>query len=132
MILRRIVSALISCLLVLVLYFFVERSGVVLLIGMYLLPFLLLYGIPVSVLSDIFTKKLSGVIRALAALAIHVSLAAVLIWMLFGVLGEGWEPVNFLLVNALVSSFLFWAVDEGLKSAKAKRLCQKIDDLKIY
>lgn len=132
MIFRKIVAALISCLLVLVLYFIVEQSGVVLLIGMYMFPFLLLYGIPVSILSDVFTKRLNGKMRAGAALAIHMSFAAFLVFILFDVFGEGWEPVNFFLINALLSSFLFWVVDEGLQSAKAKRLCERIDELKIY
>lgn len=99
---------------------------------MYMLPPILLYSIPVSILADVSIRRMNGLLRAGAALGIHLVFAAFFVFMLFSVFGEGWEPVNFVFVNALLSSFLFWAVDEGLKSAKAKQFCQKIDELKNY
>ena len=50
----------------------------------------------------------------------------------FVINGEGWEPVNFFLLISLLSSFLFWSVDEFLKSNMVKQIRTKIDDLRIY
>ncbi|MDN7240645.1 hypothetical protein QWY14_02535 [Planococcus sp. N028] len=132
MILRKFVSTLVTSMLVFLIYLLLTKSGVGLLIVVYLIPFLLFYGIPVSIFSDFVTRKLKGVTRGGVALAIHLSLATLLNLILYLFSYEGWEPVGFILVNSLLSAFLLWSIDEILKSAKVKRICQKIDDLKIY
>ncbi|MDW0118480.1 hypothetical protein QTL97_16235 [Sporosarcina thermotolerans] len=100
-------------------------------IGMNLFPILLLYGLPSSVLSDFVTKKLKGIGRVGAALVIHLILATAFI-MIIHRNEEGWEPMKFLLLLSLLSSFLFWSVDELLKIYKAKQIRMKNGDLKIH
>ena len=112
--------------------FLIEPSGFVIMIGMYLFPILLIYGLPSSILSDFLTKKLKGVLRGGVALATHLLLAIVFVQTFFVISGEGWEPVNFFLIISLLSSFLFWSVDEFLESNIVKQIRTKIDDLKIY
>ena len=132
MIIRKLVSAIAACILVIVIFFLIEPSGFVLMIGMYLFPIFLIYGLPSSILSDFLTKKLEGVVRVGVALATHLLLAIVFVQTFFVILGEGWEPVKFFLLISLLSSFLFWSVDEFLKSDIVKQISKKIDDLKIY
>ncbi|MDX1701207.1 MAG: hypothetical protein R3250_11345, partial [Melioribacteraceae bacterium] len=68
-----------ACIGVMTIYFILESSGFVLLIAMYLLPILLFYGLPSSLLSDWITKKQKGIIRGISALVIHILLAALFV-----------------------------------------------------
>ncbi len=131
MIIRKLVSAIVACIMVMFIYFLIEPSGFVIMLGMYLIPILLVYGLPSSILSDFVTKRIKGVIRGGIALVIHLLLASVFVLILFNY-GEAWVPFNLFLLLSLVSSFLFWSVDEFLKYNKAKQIRKKIDDLKIY
>lgn len=97
--------------------FLIEPSGFVILIGAYLLPILLLYGLPSSILSDFVTKKLKGVVRGGVALVIHLTLATVFVM----IIGKTWVPMSFVLVVAIVSSLFFWSVDELLKLHQSKQ-----------
>ncbi len=141
MIIRKLVSAIVSCVLVMIIYFIIEQSGFVILLGMYLLPILLFYGIPASILSDFATKKLRGVICGVLALLIHLILAT--LFILIPILFSEWERnillsdiesllENFFLYTAILSSCLFWCIDEFLKSKRVKEIRKKIDALKIY
>ncbi|WP_391122589.1 hypothetical protein [Psychrobacillus sp. L3] len=129
-IIRKLVSAVMACLLVMFIYFLVEQSGFVILIGVYLLPILLIYGVPSSILSDFVTKKISGLLRGSLALFIHLFLAALFVLIPF--LETERSLNSFFFIAALLSSSLFWCIDEFLRSKRAKDICQKIDDLKIY
>lgn len=102
LIIRKLVSALFSCILVMFIFFLIEPSGFVIMIGMYLFLILLLYGLPSSILSDFVTKKLKGMVRGGLALVIHLILATAFVMILF-TYAEGWEPVNFFLLLSLLS-----------------------------
>jgi hypothetical protein len=132
LIIRKLISAIAACILVMFISLLIDPSGFVIMIGMYLFPILLIYGLPSSILSDFLTKKLEGIVRGGVALATHLLLAIVFVQTFFVISGEGWEPVNFFLLISLLSSFLFWSVDEFLKSNMIKQIRAKIDDLKIY
>ncbi|MFJ7936569.1 hypothetical protein [Sporosarcina sp. NPDC096371] len=56
MLIRKLFSGLIAGVLVVLIYFLLVQSGVVIAIGVYLIPVLLIYGVPSSILSD-FVKK---------------------------------------------------------------------------
>jgi hypothetical protein len=143
LIIRKIVSAIAACLLVMLIYFIIEQSGFVIALGMYLLPILLFYGLLASIFSDFVTKNLKGLLRGGVALLIHLFLATLfnLIPFLFSELE--WKHLfseirillsseNFFFIISILSSSLFWCIDEILRSQIAKDLRIKIDNLKIY
>ena len=130
MIIRKLISGLIAGILVMLIYFLLEQSGFVILIGVYLLPILLIYGVPSSILSDFVTKKLSGLLRGSLALFIHLFLAV--LFVLIPILETERSLNSLVFITALLSSSLFWCIDEFLRSKRAKDICEKIEDLKIY
>lgn len=125
MIIRKLVSAIVACIMVMFISFLIEPSGFVIMLGMYLFPILLVYGLPSSILSDFVTKRMKGVIRGGIALVIHLLLASVFVLILFNY-GEAWVPFNLFLLLSLVSSFLFWSVDEFLKSKKLNKSVRRL------
>lgn len=142
-----------ACVLVMLIYFLIEQTGFVIIMGMYLLPILLIYGVPASILSDFVTKKLRLLLRGSLALLVHLSLAA--LFVLIPILFSEWERdlllsnfrslfSNFYFITSLLASNLFWFIDEFLRSKaaqylqqeilmskRAKDLCEKIGDLRI-
>ncbi|MBD7943237.1 hypothetical protein H9650_03825 [Psychrobacillus sp. Sa2BUA9] len=152
-IIRKLVSAVMACVLVMFIYFIEEQTGFVFIIGIYLFPILLIYGVPVSILSDFVTKKLRGFFRDSIALFIHLFLAA--LFVMIPILFSEWEREllisdtsnlfdNFFFITSLLSSFLFYCLDEFLRSQlakylhqkillskRAKALCEKIGDMRI-
>ncbi|WP_342578095.1 hypothetical protein [Psychrobacillus sp. FSL K6-2843] len=152
-IIRKLVSAVMACVLVMFIYFIEEQTGFVFIIGIYLFPILLIYGVPVSILSDFVTKKLRGFFRGSIALFIHLFLAA--LFVMIPILFSEWEREllisdtsnlfdNFFFITSLLSSFLFYFLDEFLRSQlakylhqkillskRAKALCEKIGDMRI-
>ena len=119
LIIRKLVSAIVSCVFVMFICFLIEPSGFAIFIGVFLFPILLLYGLPTSILSDFVTKKLKGVVRVGIAVVIHLTFAAAFA-MMFG--EEDWAPMNFFLFLAIVSAFLFLIFDEFLKLHDAKQI----------
>ncbi|MGB2993344.1 MAG: hypothetical protein WBB47_11975 [Paenisporosarcina sp.] len=145
MIIRKIISAIVSCVFVMIIYFSIEQSGFVLFMGMYLLPILLFYGLPSSILSDVVTKKLKGPIRWMSALFIHLFLAVSFVLMQISFFSQ-WESDlflstikslldNFFFITAVLSSSLFWCIDEFLRCKRTKDtwyvLVEKIGELRI-
>jgi len=130
LIIRKLISGLIAGILVMLIYFLLEQSGFVILIGVYLLPILLIYGVPSSILSDFVTKKLSGLLRGSLALFIHLFLAV--LFVLIPILETERSLNSLVFITALLSSSLFWCIDEFLRSKRAKDICEKIEELKTY
>jgi len=153
MIIRKIVSSILACVLVMFIYFLIDQNGFVIIIGMYLFPILLIYGVPASILSDFVTKKVRAFHRGSLALLIHLFFAA--LFVLIPTLFSEWERdlllsdirslfYNFYFITAILSSSLFYCIDEFLRSKmvkylhreillskRAKELCEKIGDLRI-
>ena len=128
---RKFLSAIGSCIGVMIIYFILEPSGFVIFIAMYLLPILLFYGLPSSILSDWITKELNGIIRGISAFVIHLFLAALFVIVPI-LLFSQWEREllvsdvrslldNFFFITAILSSFLFWCIDEFLRCNKTKK-----------
>lgn len=142
---RKLISAVGSCIGVMIIYFILEQSGFVIFMAMYLLPILLFYGFPSSILSDVVTKKLKGFSRGISALLVHLLLAAMFVLVPI-LLFSQWEREllfsdvrslldNFFFITAILSSFLFWLIDEFLRCNKTKRnwnvVKEKLGDLRI-
>jgi len=118
------------------------ESTLAIIVGIYLFPILLIYGVPASILSDFVTKKRRGILRVIFALIMHLFLAA--LFVVIPALFSGSEIFNFYFIISLLSSFLFYCIDEFLRSKlakylhqkiflskRAKDLCKKIGDLRI-
>ena len=147
MIIRKLVTAVTTCVLVMLIYFFEEQTAFVIVVILYLLPILLIYGVPASLLSDFVTKKLRGLSRRSCALLIHLFLGA--LFVVIPILLTGWERKfllsdikslfsNFYFITSLLSSCLFYCLDEFLRSKlakclykRAKALFEKIGDMRI-
>lgn len=123
-----------------IIYFVIEQTGFVIIIGMFLLPILLFYGIPASIFSDYVTKKFKGMYRGFLALLVHLFLAClfVLIPIIFSeeereILFSDFKNsfTYFFLITSILSSSIFWCIDEFLKSKRVKDIGEKIGDLKI-
>lgn len=83
---------------------------------------ILVYGVLVTFLSDLLTKRIEGNSRIILALAIHLILAGLLGWWFpifdFEVIKSS---VNSGFVYALITGFCFWVIDELLRWAKLRR-----------
>ena len=141
-IIRKLCSAVMACVLVMLSFFLTGQTGLAIIVGTYLFPILLLYGVPASILSDFVTKKLVSFPRVIFSLIMHLFLAA--LFVVIPALFPGSEIFNFYFIISLLSSFLFYCIDEFLKSKlakylhqkiflskRAKDLCKKIGDLRI-
>ncbi|QUG41950.1 hypothetical protein KD050_01215 [Psychrobacillus sp. INOP01] len=134
-IIRKLVSAVMTCVLVMLSFFFVGQTAFAIIVGMYLLPILLIYGVPASILSDFVTKKLGAFLRGFTAFFMHLFLAS--LFVVIPTLFSEWERdlllsdirslfYNFYFIISLLSSSLFYCIDEFLRSKLAKYLYQKI------
>lgn len=95
------------------------------LIGAYSFPFILLYGVPSSIIADYLTKKLVGFIRSGLSLIIHLVMGMVIV-VTAGIIFENESLlINFksfiseyliFLFPTLLAAFLFWLSDELLRS----------------
>lgn len=153
MIIRKLVSAVMACVLVMSSFFLVGQTAFAIIVGMYLFPILLIYGVPASILSDFVTKKVKAFLRGNLALLIHLFFAA--LFVVIPILFSEWERdlllsdirnlfYNFYFIISILSSSLFYCIDEFLRSKlakhlyqktllskRAKDLCEKIGDLRI-
>jgi hypothetical protein len=97
--------------------------------GMYILPILLLFGVPVSIFSDHRTKRISGFIRGLFALLIHLSFA--ILFVLIPLLLSGWNGNNiftdfyvmlddylYFILASIICTSLFWLIDEFIRCCR--------------
>ncbi|MFD2042910.1 hypothetical protein ACFSTA_01150 [Ornithinibacillus salinisoli] len=86
-------------------------------------PSVLLFGIPISILSDFITKRLKGGIRQLSSLIIHITSASLYIVFVQEITNSVWTTMNllgfrvneFLFIAVLISLFL-WLLDEISKN----------------
>ncbi len=99
-------------------------------IGAIVVPSITLYGLPVTLLAERWTSKLSRVKQSIFSLFIHVVFGAgfVLILGLFldprGLFTEFsvfWAEGKLILISSVSISILVWAVDEAMKSYSLKK-----------
>jgi MFS family permease len=143
LVIRKLISALATTVVMVILYTILEEFGVGLFLGMYILPILLFYGVPCSILSDYLTRRSGGYKRMVAAALLHVLLGALFVAIPTLIFEQGswltsfWNNAFFFL-NAAVSSFIFWCLDELIKSkwfsdvrGKCLVVLRRIGDLRI-
>lgn len=129
---RKILSALTTGLLMIMLYSAFDGFGIGIFFGMYLLPIIFIYGIPSSILSDFVTKRMTRKMRMVAAYFIHIFLAALFVLIplfLSGYnRGKWFSGVTgsldvFFFISAIITAFAFWVTDEIMKieTCKLKR-----------
>jgi len=143
MFIRKLVAAIVTCGLMMTLALFGEDLSFSVFLGMYLLPILLIYGIPSSLFSDWATRRLEGWTRGLLELMIHLTFAMLFVLvpnLMIGGLDEliaivKYWYTHFFVIMSLLSSFLFWGVDELLKWERLRKSCssvlQRIGELRI-
>ncbi|WP_342508048.1 hypothetical protein [Sporosarcina sp. FSL K6-2383] len=105
-------------------FMLIEGSGVrdalelMVFAAIYVTPVILLYGVPVSILSDKINDRFNGVKRVLLSLFTHLFLG--LSFPLFFILVDGSQLNNggnlYLVAAAVIPSFVFWGMDEVLRS----------------
>lgn len=90
-------------------------------ISLYVIPLILLFGVPVSILSDKVTLNLTGFIRLVCAFFIHVFFGVVFSFI-FVLLADGSlltplsDPIDrVILLGASLTSIVFWFVDEIIR-----------------
>ncbi|WP_102262571.1 hypothetical protein [Mesobacillus jeotgali] len=145
MFIRKLVSALGATMMMVILFSILDESGVGLFLGMYILPIILIYGIPSSFLSDLLTRRTGGVKRLAAAGFLHVFLGALFVAVptfIFDAENGNWINSvwnnSFFFFTAVVSSFIFWCFDEAIKSdwfdhlrGKCLGILKRIGDMRV-
>lgn len=136
MFIRKLVAAIGATMMMVILLSIMDQSGVGLFFGMYILPIILIYGIPSSILSDFLTRRSYGVKRVAAAALLHVFLGALFVAVptfIFDADNGNWlgsiRNNGFLFLIAVVSSFIFWCFDEAIRSkwfGRVRGRCQGI------
>ncbi|MFD2044168.1 hypothetical protein ACFSTA_09760 [Ornithinibacillus salinisoli] len=97
---------------------YMQMIGIVCL---YLIPMILLYGLPVTMLSEYVTKKKQGIERSRRALYVHLffGLSFTFLFVLIfdsRVTTYFFHPIDrFLFICSTLTSFIFWAVDELIR-----------------
>ncbi|MBT2695676.1 hypothetical protein [Bacillus sp. ISL-55] len=132
MILRKLISAFGATMVMVILLSVLDQSGVGLFFGMYILPIVLIYGIPSSILSDFLTRRTGGLKRMAAAGLLHVFLGALFVvvpTLIFATEQSNWltsiRNNGFLFFYAVLSAFFFWCFDEAFKSEWCSDLRRK-------
>ncbi|MEW8971585.1 MAG: hypothetical protein AB2411_13215 [Mesobacillus sp.] len=145
MFIRKLVSAIGATMVMVILFSILDQSGIGLFFGIYILPIILIYGIPSSILSDILTRRAGGVKRMAAAGFLHILLGALFVAVptfIFDAENGNWINSvwnnSFFFFNAVVSSFIFWCFDEAIKSewlghlrGKCSGWLKRIGDMRV-
>ena len=145
MILRKLISAFGATVMMVILFSVLDQSGVGLFFGMYILPIVLIYGIPSSIFTDFLTRRTGGLNRMAAAGLLHVFLGALFVTvptLIFNMEQGNWlnsiRNNGFFFFSAVLSAFMFWCFDEAWKSkwfaglkGKCLGIFKRIGDLRI-
>lgn len=104
---------------------FIAFFTMMFLIGSVVLPISILYGLPISLLAEKWTKKLTSYRRIIFSFLIHVSFGAAFIFI-FGALFDSinlftnftsfWREYEWFFNAALLTSICFWGANELLRS----------------
>lgn len=101
--------------------------GLLGIISLYVIPLILLYGVPVSILSDKLTLKVTGIIRMVCACVIHLVFGIVFSYLFVllvdaSILTPLSDPIDrFILLGASITSIVFWVIDEIIRYRYKKR-----------
>ena len=99
-----------------------EVPGLIVFASIYVIPVTLLFGVPVSILSDKMNDKFLGIKRVVAALSFHLFFGIVFIFFFILIADSRSFITNyngfdtyFLVASTGVISFIFWGMDEMLR-----------------
>lgn len=113
-------------------FMIVERSsisevpGLMIFASIFVTPVTLLFGVPVSILSDKMNDKFFGIKRLVAALAFHLFFGIVFTFFFILIADSRSFITNYngfdtyFLVSSTVISFVFWGMDEMLRLLNRK------------
>ncbi|MGV2941894.1 hypothetical protein AB5I83_19995 [Mesobacillus sp. LC4] len=146
MLIRKLFSAFGATMIMVILFSIMDQSAVGLFFGMYIFPIILIYGIPSSILSDFLLRRSSGTIKKMAAAALlHILLGVLFVAVptfIFDAENGNWlgsiRNNGFFFFTAVVSAFIFWCFDEGIKSewfaqlrGKCQGILKRIGDMRV-
>jgi hypothetical protein len=127
MIIRKLLTFFLACMLIpAIIALFslgsaLEFLGTFWFLFFYGMPLLLLYGLPISCLSDKVTSEFSASARALVAFGFHMFFGIILVFLLhlFNIgffKNEPWNDLSQLfLIFSTVGAFVVWGIDEILR-----------------
>ena len=100
-------------------------------LSLWIVPAIIIYGLPVSFLSEKLTKKSPELWRIIFAFFIHVSFGALFIFIygalfenninLFYEFNEFWEVYEGLIMPSLIGAGLFWIYDEVIRRTQSNQ-----------
>jgi len=121
MVIRKIVVSLVTGAFMIIFFSILAgQLGVALVIGMYLLPILFIYGVLSSILSDFITKRLKGFKRVGVSFLVHISMGVLFVVAPILLKGSKSGIENFFSPYVVLSAFIFWLMDEFIRSGKWK------------
>ncbi len=136
-ILTLFIATICSIFLIATVYAFVDGEGVLAIFPMALfiswiaLPAILLYGFPISLLSEKLTNSITSNYRILWSLFIHIVFGISFVFIV-GILFETqtlltnfsafWNSYEVIFIASIGVSIWFWFIDEGLKCCKLRRI----------
>jgi len=87
---------------------------------MYAIPFILLYGVPASIISDKFTTRFKGSIRRHMALIFHLFCGTVVPFIMYFLQGLSFQEYwiqwgRLMFIASTLGSLVFWSVEEILR-----------------
>lgn len=129
MVIRKIaVSLLTGTFMIIIFSMLAERLAVGLAIGMYLLPILLIYGIPSSILSDFTTSRLKELKRVVASFLVHTSMGLLFLVAPILLTGSKGGIENFFSPFVVLSAIIFRLIDEVIRSHKFRQILVKVKE----
>lgn len=96
-------------------------------VSIWLVPVIILYGIPVSILSDKITKKFSGSKRLSISLTVHLFLGLLFAYLFILIFDNRYVPSmrnpidRSLFLGSFFSAFIFWVISERLRYKSKNR-----------
>lgn len=128
--LKFLVSALFSISIIALFFTVSEKEGFIAFFPMMLfvsylaLPLMLFYALPVSLLSDKWTKSLSERMRMIASFLLHLGFGGIFVFVIgplfepdifFQDFPDFWRMYEIFFFAAVFSSFCFWLIGEGVR-----------------
>ncbi|MFD1019511.1 hypothetical protein [Thalassobacillus hwangdonensis] len=122
LILRKTIATIVAPLITVAILVFGGNGGVsleiiggVIFIFRVIFPYVLLYGVPVSFLSDFLTRRFTKENRIYAAFGIHLIFGLLFAPFYAFLIEENTYIINMIFVGATMIAFCFWIIDEVLR-----------------
>ncbi|MGM0847087.1 MAG: hypothetical protein ACQEUT_19195 [Bacillota bacterium] len=127
MVIRKIIVSFLTGLFMIIIFSILAGKLVIgFAIGLYLLPILLIYGVPSSIVSDFITNRLKGFKRVSASFLIHILMGVFFLAAPILLTGSISGIENFFSPFVVLSAFIFWLMDEVIRSNKFRQILVKV------